>query len=232
MSKDKFLKSWTSHFAKAGMPYPSEYVIRIFKGSYPRLNLKKELFIKQKICDIGCGSGNNLALLKECGFDIYGVEITKEIVDIVKRNLNKFNISADIRVGFNHDIPFDDNFFDYLLSWNACYYMGTYEEFNDYVKEYARALKPEGYLILSIPKKTCFIYFGSEILKEGYAIVRNDPFNVRNGDILRIFEDEAEIESTFGRYFTNFVFADVHDDCFGYDYHWHLAVCQNKTDIE
>ena len=106
--------------------------------------------------------------------------------------------------------------------------MGNSHEVNDYVKEYARVLKPEGYLILSIPKKTCFIYHDSEILKKGYIIVRNDPYNVRNGDILRIFEDRAEIESAFGRYFNNFVFASVHDDCFGYDYHWHLAICQRK----
>ena len=125
MSKEKFLKSWTNHFAKAGMPYPSEYVIRIFKGSYPRLNLNKEAFNDQNICDIGCGSGRNLVLLKECGFDIFGVEITKDIVNIVQENLKKFGISADIRVGFNHDIPFGDNFFVYLLSCNACYYMGN-----------------------------------------------------------------------------------------------------------
>lgn len=31
---------WTNVYRKIDMPYPSEYVIRIFKGTYPRLNLR------------------------------------------------------------------------------------------------------------------------------------------------------------------------------------------------
>ncbi len=228
MNKNKFLKAWSSSIAKSDMPYPSEYVIRIFKGSYPKLNFDKKALIGKKICDIGCGSGRNLILLKECGLDIYGVEITQEIVNKIKDNLQKFAVSADVRVGLNHNIPFDNNFFDYLLSWNSCYYMGNYDDFNDYVKEFARILKPNGYLILSIPKKSCFIYHGSETLRKGYIIVRNDPFILRNGDTLRIFENENEIQFAFEEYFNNFVFASVHDDCFGYDYHWHLVICQKK----
>ncbi|MBU0549667.1 MAG: hypothetical protein KJ838_05070, partial [Candidatus Omnitrophica bacterium] len=52
---------------------------------------------------------------------------------------------------------------------------------------------PRGHLILSIPKKTCFIYQNSEIVEPGYRIIKNDPFNVRNGEVLRIFENEEEI---------------------------------------
>jgi len=106
--------------------------------------------------------------------------------------------------------------------------MGNLKDFNEYVKEYARVLKKRGYLVLSIPKKTCFIYHDCERIEVDRAIIRNDPFNIRNGEILRIFENEAEIEKVFSVYFDNFIFASVHDDCFGYDYHWHLVVCQKK----
>lgn len=217
-------KQWMGY----GMTYPCEYVIRIFKGSYPRLNFDKASFKDKKICDIGCGDGRNEVLLSQCGFDVYGVEITEELVNSIKFNLRKVGVKADIRVGTNDRLPFEDEYFDYLLLWNACYYMGELRDFGKHVAEFARVLKPAGYLVLSIPKKTCFIYCGSDTLKPGYQIIRNDPFNVRNGQVLRMFESEEEIKEEFSGHFENFVFGLVEDDCFGYDYHWHMVVCQKR----
>ncbi|MGD0534560.1 MAG: class I SAM-dependent methyltransferase [Methanoregula sp.] len=222
-------EAWTKDILNMPtLAYPAEYVIRIFKGAYPRLNLDKN-FRGRKICDIGCGDGRHIPFLHTCGFDAYGIELTEEIVDRVKENLRPARLPIlDVRVGSNDRIPFGDVFFDYLLAWNTCYYLGEHADFAGYVKEYARILKKNGYLILSIPKKTCFIYHGSERIAGGRAIIRNDPFNIRNGEILRIFDDEEEIEEAFSGFFDRFVFASVHDDCFGYDYHWHLVVCQKR----
>jgi SAM-dependent methyltransferase len=219
---------WAKFYSSNQMSYPAEYVIRIFKGSYPKLNFDKKSFIGKKICDIGCGDGRNLVLLHECGFDLYGTEITQEIVSKTEFNLAKMNISAQIKTGTNDKLPFDTNFFDFLLSWNSCYYMGNNLDFDIHVKEMARILKNDGYLIMSIPKKTNFIFKNSEKLKNGYRIIKNDPFNIRNGEVLRIFEDSRDIENTFSLYFKNFVFASIHDDCFGYDYHWHIVICRRK----
>lgn len=222
-------KEWTKEFLKSDMPYPSEYVIRILKGSFPNLNLDKNDFVGKKFLDMGCGEGRNLALAKSVGFDICGVEITDEIVGAINSNLSKMGIDEyDIRTGTNDNIPFEDSEIDYMLSWNACYYMGDKTDFQEYVKEFGRVMKKDGYLILSIPKETCFIYKGSEELKKGYQIIKNDPFNVRNGEVLRMFSSYEEIEESFGEYFKDFTFASIHDDCFGYDYHWYLAVCRKK----
>lgn len=222
-------KDWSYFYLNNEMAFPSEYVIRIFKGEYPRLNLKKESFKDKKICDVGCGDGRNLVLLKKCGFQAYGVEITKDIVDKATSNLQRAGISdIDVRIGTNASMPFDEDSLDYLLSWNACYYMGQRRDFENYVKEFARVTKPDGYLILSIPKKSCFIYHQSECLKPGYQIIKNDPFNLRNGEVLRMFNNEAEIQEAFSVYFTDFVFGSIEDDCFGFDYHWHLIICRKK----
>lgn len=223
-------KEQTKHIlAQSGIAYPSEYVIRIFKGSYPRLSLDKEALRGKRICDVGCGDGRNMVLLQECGFEVYGVEISEEIVRKVRENLKDFGVRAsNIKVGTNDKIPFEDCYFDYLLSWNACYYMGDKRDFQDYVKEFARVTRKDGYLILSIPKKTCFIFRGSDPVKAGYQIIRNDPWGVRNGEVLRMFDDELEIEQAFGKYFKDFVHGSVEDDCFGYAYHWFLVVCRRR----
>jgi ubiquinone/menaquinone biosynthesis C-methylase UbiE len=222
-------KEWTKAFlGKNEMAFPSEYVIRIFKGNYPRLGLDKGSFKDSKICDVGCGDGRNLVLLNQCGFEIYGVELTEEIASRAMDSLKHKGIKAEIKVGTNAAIPYRDGYFDFLLSWNSCYYMGENLDFNKHVEEFSRVLKKGGYLVLSIPKKTCFVFRNCEKQKEGYAVIRDDYFGVRNGEVLRIFEDEKEIETIFSSRFTNFTHGSIHDDCFGLDYHWHLVVCQKR----
>ncbi|HJP17158.1 MAG TPA: class I SAM-dependent methyltransferase [Nitrospinota bacterium] len=221
-------KAWEKIYLSANeMSYPAEYLIRIFKGKYPLLDFDKSQYKDQKVLDLGCGKGKNLPFLKKCGFDVYGVEITEEIAKKVKSDLNQLGLeNIDVRAGMNDSIPFENNFFDYLVSWNSCYYMQESTNFGQHIKEFNRVLKKGRHLILSIPKKTCFIYHGSEELKKGYQIIRNDPFNARNGAIMRMFENKQEIEDVFSKYFSDFAFASVQDDCFGYDYHWHLVVCK------
>ncbi len=69
------------------------------------------------------------------------MEITEEIANATKSRLKTVeNIDATIRVGTNDNIPYEDNYFDYLLSRAACYYMGEQEDFGQYVKEFARVI--------------------------------------------------------------------------------------------
>jgi SAM-dependent methyltransferase len=212
------------------LTFPAEYIIRIFKGKYPHLKLKDEVaFEGKKICDVSCGNGANLSLVHQCGFKIFGTEISADIVDIAKQHLARRDIrDFDIRVGTNENIPFDNAFFDFLISWNSCYYMGQQKDFGVYVKEFARVIREDGYFVLSIPKKTCYIFDGAEPSQKGYCVIKKDPFGVRNGEIMRVFQDEEEIRQAFSPYFGDFIFGSIQDDCFGFAYHWHLAVCRRK----
>lgn len=224
-------ENWSQLYRSIIKTSPSEYVIRMFKGKYPNLELIKDSYVGKKICDIGFGDGANLSFLETLGFDIYGVEISSNIVNQIANDFKKIGIKEienRLKVGENRKVPFDDNYFDYLLSWNSCYYMGDYFDFETHVKEFARILKPGGKLIFSIPKETCFIYRESEKCKGKYRIIKNDPFKVRNGIHMRCFENKEEIESEFSCCFKDFVFGSIQDDCFGYDYHWHIGVCTKK----
>jgi ubiquinone/menaquinone biosynthesis C-methylase UbiE len=222
-------KRWNSKFLNTkNIAYPAEYVIRIFKGDYPKLKLSKNSFLKKKICDISCGDGRNLVFLNNCGFNIYGTEITQTIVNNTKKNLSKFNIKPILKVGNNSTIDFKDNFFDYLLSWSAIYYMGETLDFDSHVNEHARVLKKNGYLVMSIPKLSFPYFKGTKKLNSEYCVIKNDNLKFRNGLTLRYFKNQSEIKKAFSKKFKNFIFGSVEDDCFGWNNNCHLVICQKK----
>ena len=102
------------------------------------------------------------------------------------------------------------------------------QNFEEVVQEFARVLKKNAYLILSIPKKTNEIFRDCDLINSDYAIIRKDKAKFRIGTMFRIFEDDNAIEHAFSEYFKDFIFGSIHDDCFGYDFHWHLILCQKK----
>lgn len=230
-------KAWTevykNEYEKNGMTFPSEYVIRMFKGVYPKCNLKQLCggsYSGKSILDISCGGdGRDLIVFDQVGFSkISATELTSEIVAQVKGCMDKFGINVDVRTGTNRNLPFEDENFDFLLSWNVCYYFDDVLDFDLHVKEYARVLKKGGVLVFSIPKRNCFIYKNGIEKSDGLIEITSDPWEIRNGILLKSFKNEEEIKKAFETFFTDFTFGSIEDDCFGLDYSWHIGYCIKK----
>lgn len=178
--------------------------------------------------DIGCGDGRHLCLFHSLGFGrIAGTEISKETVEYVKRNTVKYGFDSDIRVGINNNLGFEDNAFDFVLSWNVCYYLDDNMDFASHVKEYARVMKKDAVLVFSIPCKDCFVYKDG-VEKEGFMEIKNDWFGLRNGSVQKVFQNEDDIREAFSPHFKDFTFGKINDDCFGLDYRWYIGYCRKK----
>ncbi len=234
-------KYWTNHFKKFNfISYPSEGVIRIFLGKFPKL--KKKIYKKnQNILDLGHGDGRHFDLFRSVGLNSYGLEITNEInIKALKLLKKKFINDKKIieyvkkinfKVGNSQNIPFENQYFNNILLWNSCYYMSDYinPDFSKHVREYARVLKKSGYIIVSIPKKNCFCYKNSKKFKKKYRIIDNKNNPAINGQVLRYFASEREIFIAFKKYFKNFIFSDIDQNWFGLNYKWHIFIAQKKN---
>lgn len=207
------LDTWTDFYRKANaagteLSWPSETLVRLFKGNYVP-GLQKD-FAGKTILDVGCGQGNNLFFLASLGLDIYGTEVSQEVCDTVENKLKSLGYKPSLSVGFNCELPFPDNTFDFLVSWNVIHYENTEEDMRRAIKEYSRVLKPNGRFFLSTTGPE------HKILKDSislgghrYQIGRDDDF--RKGEVFFYFDAPNYIKYYFGEEFIDVLVGRTHD---------------------
>lgn len=106
-----------------------------------------------KALDIGSNYGLFTELLKNKGYDAFGIDVDKEKVGWAKKNCN-----ANYKIGSAEKIPFKDNEFDVILL------LATLEHIIDRataLKEINRVLKPEGKLIITVPNTASYFFIRS-----------------------------------------------------------------------
>lgn len=99
-------------------------------------------FVKtgMRLLDLGCGDGTDLVYYKKLGADIYGLDASEKLIKIAETNLSE----AKLKVGLFENIPFDDNYFDIVLSK---YVIMTSANMEPVFKEIYRVLKSGGMMM-------------------------------------------------------------------------------------
>jgi ubiquinone/menaquinone biosynthesis C-methylase UbiE len=99
----------------------------------------------QKILDAGAGTGNLATKIVKEGAEVVGLDFSSEGLEILKRKLpNSQTIIHDL----TKPLPFDDNYFDGLVSNNVIYALPV-ENRSAVFKEFYRVLKSNGKIAIS-----------------------------------------------------------------------------------
>lgn len=97
-----------------------------------------------KILDVGCGSGDTLVLLKELGWDVYGLEIDKNAIKVA-RGRGIVNVKLG---GYEKIADFPNNYFDSIRLYHVIEHIS---DPHNCLQLIYKKLKPEGEVILGTP---------------------------------------------------------------------------------
>lgn len=119
MTKD-ISKDWNEVYKKEFRATwcPNDGIVRLVARYLKRrigidlYDVKKDV---KRILDLGCGNGNHAMFFAEIGYDVYGMDISSEAVEIAKAWFNKKSLKADLMVGDVERLPYEDGFFDVVV---------------------------------------------------------------------------------------------------------------------
>jgi hypothetical protein len=90
-------------------------------------------------------------------------------------------------------------------------------------------LKPGGLFIFSAPMSTSYILSGASDLGEAHMKIVNDPLGVRNGSILKKFDQESDIKRALSPTFEDFAIGSCRNDFWGIEEHVWIVVCHRAS---
>jgi ubiquinone/menaquinone biosynthesis C-methylase UbiE len=200
--------------------WPAEPLIRMFKGAYiPGMDREHQ---GKSVLEVGFGPGANLAFLGGLGLELHGLEVEEDICRRVRGRLDRLGLQADIVTGTQRDIPFPDNRFDYLVSWNVIHYETSEADILAALAEQQRVLKPGGRVFFSTTGPDHAVLRGAEPLGgHCFRIKRADDF--RRGRVMFCFETPEYARRCFERYFQSVLLGRVYDDMFTDTLDWFLV---------
>ncbi len=116
-----------------------------------RINSPKEIsnnFIldnieRGKVCDLCCGSGNTIGLLKNKVDEIVGVDISSKMIETCKDNFSRKDVTLILSSALN--TPLESGYFDYVIVRRGLHHI---KDKVGLLKEVKRILKPNGKFIL------------------------------------------------------------------------------------
>ncbi len=104
------------------------------------------------LIDVGCGDGTLVKLSsKESKYKkIAGISPNQEEVDLITKSLklNKFDPRIEIKKGLSHDIPYEDNIFDFVVINGVLLILDNEQTLIDSLIEIKRIMKLDSFVLI------------------------------------------------------------------------------------
>ncbi|MCB2290919.1 class I SAM-dependent methyltransferase [Clostridium sp. CS001] len=147
------------------------------------------------ILDCGAGGSNPpLSLFHEFGYKTYGIEISKGQLEKANIFCDEHNTALNIMHGDIKKIPFDNELFSFLFSYNTSVHMKK-GGFSLALSEFYRVLKSNGLCYVNFLSEECDSYGEGIQLGDGEFMQIED-----NEEVLYCHYKDSEIQGYFGKF--------------------------------
>jgi len=149
-----------------------------------RLNIKKT----KKILEVGCGAGAFLFPMYNSSIEVFGIDYSSSLVELC----SKIMPSGIFKVAEAETLPFEDLFFDAIISNSVFQYFESLNYAENVVNEMARVLKSTGYIALLDINDASKKYEYESIRR---AKLGNDEYDRLYGNLTRQFYEKEWFET-------------------------------------
>ena len=207
--KNSFERSKGSNSAPS---FPHEYLVKTISSSFNTGIYPFENTENLRVLEIGSFGGNNMRFLWEKGFKkIYGIEITDSLVEMCRKSVFKYCNGGipqeNIVLGSNLNIPFDDNFFDLIISINTIHY-STENDIFEALNLWKRKLKNNGRLFIETAGPNHDFVINSKRISKNKWIWGNKG-GFRKGTLAGFFDNEEVWKKTILEIFSRAKFGTL-----------------------
>lgn len=154
---------------------PNDTPYYIFQEHINRYHFASSLTNNKVVLDVACGMGyGSDYLIKNGAKKVIGLDISEESIIFAKNSYKNSNLTF-IEGDAATKLPFEDDYFDVVVSFETIEHI---KEYKNFLNECKRVLKTGGVFICSTPNKR----YTSEILKKSnpYHIIEFYPEDFQN----------------------------------------------------
>ncbi len=155
----------------------------------------------RSILDLGCGLGRHSLLFARNGFKVTAVDISEYAIKKLREAEKRENVIITSKVCDMLELPYRENSFDCIFSYNAVSHTDTmgFKRILDKIK---KILKPDGEIFLTLCSKAAYSFCEANyphvdentVIKTEDGPEKNVPhFFVNLNDIKKFFEPEFEL---------------------------------------
>jgi SAM-dependent methyltransferase len=118
----------------------------------------------QRVLEVGCGAGVDLARFAKGGADVVGVDLASSAIDLARANFEQQGLTGEFHVANGETLPFADDAFDFVFAHGVVQYTADPQRLVD---ECRRVLKPCGEAVFQVYNRVSWLNALSKLMKVG-----------------------------------------------------------------
>lgn len=198
-----FLKNMSKNSYKSFSYYYDEIMEVIEYDGWVNLT-KKYLSPSSKVLDLACGSGTLAISLANDGYNVSGLDLSKEIIEVAKEKMITNHVDIDFKVKDMTDFKYDEKF-DVITCYFDSVNFLTKDEVKMMMNSVYENLNDGGYFIFDLFTYSKMKAFNNITVKEKLALANYKwKMNVKNNTIfhtITINDGKSKIVEKYHEYY-------------------------------